>query len=133
MVIVRNTTVQNVANNTSVTLTANEEVYDSGGWFVPPSTSVSVPQAGIYTVFAWIKFPYSATGRRALDLLKNGILTQNYIVAPPDQGAGECDVSMTYTLGLSAGDTIGINAWQNSGVTMQVWFKELSVKQITPL
>lgn len=115
---------QSISNNTLTALTFNNELFDTDG-FHSTSTNTSrltVPsgKAGYYQIYGTTIFDTNATGKRYLNINKNGSLLFS---------GGELLASSTLyissivgiTANLAEGDYIEFIAYQNSGGALNIY------------
>lgn len=79
----------------------------------------SVDTAGLYHVFATAAFDANGTGRRILSVTVNGIQANRRKVNANATGATDY-LNISLLVMLSAGDTVEIEGWQNSGGALNV-------------
>lgn len=89
-------------------------------WVASQPTTVSIKTAGSYVVLAQGSLATNTTGSRYMQILLNGTDSTTNAVAMDNQaGANWGDGNMMRAAvllpGLSAGSTIYLNLWQNSG------------------
>jgi hypothetical protein len=87
--------------------------FDTAGMFNNTGDVLTIPYPGIWLVTIYAEFAASAAGRRLARIKLNGsgALTTN--VAAPSAGGG--NLTLTTTMLLTAGDTLGMSCLQNSG------------------
>ena len=115
---------QSIANSTStsVTFTQTDE-YDTDDMH---STSVNtsrltITTPGVYQVSCVIDWAFNATGRRFIELIKNGAgfapIVRNEVGV---SGGGYCTHSLTFPVSLALNDYVEISAFQSSGGALNI-------------
>lgn len=109
-----------LANNTTVTLTWDQEVLDSNA-FHSTSTNTSritIPagKAGKYLVTSKVQYSSNSSGRRIVQIIKNGANLWDFESADP--GSSELQLQGVAIIDLAVGDYVETTAWQNSGSSL---------------
>lgn len=102
-----------IPNNTNTTITFNQELKDTHGWFSSPSTTVTPNITGTYLITANV-LNLNSTNRGLVNITRNGI-----VIASHDSGAGMSvnDLSASVHENITSGQTIAVVIYQNSGST----------------
>lgn len=114
---------QLIANNSLTALTW-KQAYAINNSVVPfvtrggTSTVLTIPEAGIYQVTAQVRFAANATGVRQALFTGAGAVAAFDI--PANGGADPTIAPLSDLWSLSAGDTIGVSVYQNSGGNLNV-------------
>jgi hypothetical protein len=111
---------QSLANNTDTKIaldtassTATTNSYDPHSWFSDADDNIVIGQSGVYNIQGAVGFAANATSRRGMTLLVNGsVVASTQVAASP---ANETSLSISTNLYLDVGDTVQMNARQNSG------------------
>jgi hypothetical protein len=111
---------QSLANNTDTKIaldtassTATTNSYDPHSWFSDADDNIVIGQSGVYNIQGAVGFAANATSRRGMALLVNGsVVASTQVAASP---ANETSLSISTNLYLDVGDTVQMNARQNSG------------------
>ena len=82
--------------------------------------TINIRQNGIYEISVLVAFEANATGRRAVRILRNGVLVNGGVMFLASISGGETTVPISATLNLKAGDNIRIEAFQESGGNLGV-------------
>lgn len=128
-----------IPNTTDTTITWSAEISDLGGWYTS-GTDIVVPAgaipAGFTTIaaIAWVRGQFAAngTGYRTMRLSVNGTPT----IAPTFPGISGDTAVVAYSypiLGLEAGDVITVDAYQNSGGSLNVSNSRISLVRFAPM
>jgi hypothetical protein len=109
-----------LANNTTVTLTWNQEDFDTDG-FHSTSTNTSritIPagKAGKYLVTSKVQYTSNSSGRRIVQITKNGANAWDFESASP--GSTDLQLQGVAIIDLTVGDYVETTAWQNSGASL---------------
>ena len=109
-----------LANNTTVTLTWDQEDFDTDG-FHSTSTNTSritIPAglAGKYLVTSKVQYTSNSNGRRIVQITKNGSNAWDFESASP--GSTELQLQGVAIIDLAEGDYVETTAWQNSSVSL---------------
>lgn len=110
-----NSAIQSIPNAAATQLTLNTQQYGGTAWGTPPLTLITVPASfgGIWHVNAGMSFANSAVGIRELLLLVGGVL--NAESSEPAVSGAPTALSIAADVLIQAGQTIGLQAFQNSG------------------
>lgn len=109
-----NTVLQTVGTASFATMVHNTSVYDTDSIFSSNIYTVPTNGGGVYIVQGAVTWVANATGHRNLVIRVNGSTrVQNSLVAIPGAFSTRCNVFAD--MKLSAGDTVDIRIWQNSG------------------
>lgn len=135
---VTRSTNQTVANSTADTLQFETADYDTDNYFVPngsPDSVIVIPENGYYHCAANVFFDSNATGRRSVQIRRNGT---DIIASAQTEGApsGAAHGSSVSTIAYFAeGNTVNVNLFHNSGGNLDVIangeYPNLSVTRIT--
>jgi hypothetical protein len=105
-----NATTTNILWDTTVSSRGVTWSYNSG------TGELTIPLAGNYLIHTWATFDAGTTGRRFINILKNGTSISSINYAAPPNGAG--NIINSHSAILAANDTIAIGALQNNGSTL---------------
>lgn len=125
------TTTQSVGSSTTLALMtwgSTSDIQDDYGLFSDASDNITIGTTGQYRISGCVRFANDANGSRRMMIRKNGsnwVGTQHNTVANYDSTLG-----VDFIETLTAGDVITLYAVQNSGISLNVDFKALSVEQI---
>jgi hypothetical protein len=115
--MVRRATMQSIPNNTTTTVSWDQEVEDSPGWFDATAPGILVVKAaGFYQAYVNLQFASSVAGVRQAVLGMGGD-----IAAAPVFGVGEdanCRQQVFGSARLAAGGVVKLNIYQNSGAAL---------------
>ena len=122
------TTTQSIPDSASTAAQfATAETYDEGGWGLTASnTTITVPSTAFPTgyttivvrVIASVEWANNATGRRILDVYKNGVVQQPLqITAGSNISLGMINVS---EFEVVVGDTITTSLYQDTGGALNI-------------
>lgn len=119
---VRNANLQATANNTGYTVLFDTDVYDplNGHSTVSQTDRVTVPYTGIWLIEASVAWTSNATGRRLIDVRKNGNPLPNGVQSIQSHGSGDANVEVAFTARLVAGDYLTVLTLQNSGGALDI-------------
>jgi hypothetical protein len=111
-----------LSNNTTTTLTWNQEDFDTDG-FHSTSTNTSritIPagKAGKYLVTSKVQYASNSNGRRITQIIKNGSNLWDFESASP--GSTNLQLQGVAIIDLAEGDYVETTAWQNSGGSLGV-------------
>jgi hypothetical protein len=111
-----------LSNNTTTTLTWNQEDFDTDG-FHSTSTNTSritIPagKAGKYLVTSKVQYASNSGGRRITQIIKNGSNLWDFESASP--GSTNLQLQGVAIIDLLVGDYVETTAWQNSGGSLGV-------------
>lgn len=107
-------TAQSIANGSSTEyITFDTEDFDTDGMFAPSSTTITVVTSGLYIIAAYNLFVANANGIRSLLVERNGSTIYDDD-APGNASSGTTQTAFT-VMSLSAGDTMRLRMYQNSG------------------
>lgn len=124
---IERTTTQSIPDSTLTPLNLTAEIIDEGSWFPGSGTTVTVPAGAIpsgYTklmihIQVSLEWEGNTTGRRTLNIFKNGSL-----IGPNFQQAVGSSLSFAQinnrTYWFESGDTIQVQAYQDSGGSLDV-------------
>jgi hypothetical protein len=93
------------------------EDFDNASMFAPPSTLITVVDAGFYTCLGWIQFAAAAAGTRACQMTVNGTSVVDDARTSPNSTLG---MTVGITKLLAAGDQVQLVASQTSGGNLNV-------------
>jgi hypothetical protein len=109
-----------LANNTTVTLTWDTEVFDVGGYHSTSTNTsrITIPsgKAGKYLVSGLSRYSSNSGGRRIVQITKNGSNAWDFESASP--GSTDLGLQGIAIIDLTVGDYVEMTAWQNSGTTL---------------
>lgn len=109
-----------LANNTTVTLTWNQEDFDSDGYHSTSTNTsrITVPagKAGKYLVTSKVQYTSNTSGRRIVQITKNGANAWDFEQTP---GGADLQLQGVAIIDLAVGDYVETTAWQNSGTSLQ--------------
>ena len=110
----------NLANNTTVTLTWNQEVLDTDAFHSTSSNTsrITIPagKAGKYLVTSKVQYTSNSNGRRIVQITKNGANAWDFESASP--GSTDLQLQGVAIIDLAVADYVETTAWQNSGSTL---------------
>ena len=133
--VVRLAAAQSIPNFTNTLVTFDTEEFDNGAFFTAPSTTLTIPSAGVYHLQATASFTANATGIRIIEIHVNGTLRASQ--SQQNIGGGTPDSLSTGCHRLcAAGDTVTFRVFQNSGGPLDLqgaaWFPtRLSAIRVT--
>lgn len=109
-----------LANNTTVTLTWDQEVLDSDAYHSTATNTsrITIPagKAGKYLVTSKVQYTSNSSGRRIVKIKKNGSDLWDFESADP--GSSELQLQGVAIIDLIVGDYVETTAWQNSGSSL---------------
>lgn len=111
------------AQNT-VTSTSTDVTWDSGTqgpktvW--SSGSTVTIQQPGLYLICTIIAFDGNATGYRHVKIMVNGAMSNSKVIRSSAIAAYRTRISCGYVQYLNKGDTVKIQAVQNSGGNLNV-------------
>ena len=109
-----------LANNTTVTLTWDTEVFDVGGYHSTSTNTsrITIPsgKAGKYLVSGLTRYSSNSGGRRIVQITKNGANAWDFESCDP--GSTDLGLQGIAIIDLAVGDYVEMTAWQNSGTTL---------------
>ena len=119
----RNTTLQNITNNTETAVIFDTEMFDSGSyWATGNNTRFTVPSTGKYSISVNMLFNYNPAANVTAKIYKNGsFLYQNdrLSFSSPSNCNGAY-IGRTSLVDLTANDYVEIFVNQNSGGTQAI-------------
>lgn len=97
----------------NTTITFNQELKDTHGWFSSPSAAVTTNITGTYLITANV-LNLNSTNRGLVNITRNGT-----VIISHDSGIGTNmnDLSVSVHENISSGQTIAVVIYQNSGST----------------
>lgn len=111
-----------LANNTTVTLTWNQEDFDTDGFHSTSSNTsrITVPsgKAGKYLVTSKVAYGSNSSGRRITQIIKNGANLWDFESSSP--GTTNLQLQGVAIIDLAVGDYVETTAWQNSGGSLNI-------------
>lgn len=87
------------------------------GSFTVSSGTITVANAGVYNVSAYLNYPANATGQRYLEILINGS-AQAIATSVVNSASANTQITASVNVLLASGGTIKLQAYQNSGATL---------------
>ena len=118
-----NSAAQSINNTTWTTLTFDSENFDSATMHSTSSNTsrITVPIAGTYHIMAHIVFDVNGTGRRIVQVLKNGnTYSGNSSEVMVNTNGGYTIFDYNTKLDLAANDYIELQVWHSKGSAMNV-------------
>ena len=117
------TTAQTITTSTQTKISF--DAVDSDGWncwdLSPNPTRLTVPVTGRYLVTGNAAFEASASGHRALNILKNNTVELARSDFNPVSNSIDTHSSVTsHAVSLTKGDYVELRAWQNSGSSLDI-------------
>lgn len=112
-------TSQSINNNTATTVLFATKDYDTHSAYDTVTGLYTVPVPGKYRVSATIETPNAGSGVKEIDVIVSGASTKT-LVQLPAGAAGVQIITGSATVSANAGQTIGIQFFQNSGVGMGI-------------
>ena len=119
----RNTTLQNITNNTETACIFDTEMFDSGSyWATGNNTRFTVPSTGKYSISVNILFNYNPAANVTAKIYKNGsFLYQNDRLGfSSPSNCNAAYIGRTSLVDLAANDYVEIFVNQNSGGTQAI-------------
>lgn len=118
----RTTTAQPIPTGTWTPVNCTNSDFDRFGTFSGAST-YTVSLTGWYEVSGGLTFNGNTTGQRAICWAQNGnqLNASATATASGNSAIGDALVARTMPVQLNAGDTIGMQAYQNSGSSLTVY------------
>jgi hypothetical protein len=119
----RNTTLQNITNNTETACIFDTEIFDSGSyWATGNNTRFTVPSTGKYSISVNILFNYNPAANVTAKIYKNGsFLYQNDRLGfSSPSNCNAAYIGRTSLVDLAANDYVEIFVNQNSGGTQAI-------------
>lgn len=116
-VAVSDRTGNTIANNTNQAVVFDTVLDDTDGYYnvgTPDTVMVPVGLGGVYQISSYVEFLGSATGIRGASVAVNGNDVTNMINSNPG-AANRCGLPSSAAIRLTAGDTVQVLAYQNSG------------------
>ncbi len=110
---------ENVTDTTTWTVTFANEIYDTDGMFGAPSQIVTIQHDGLYDLRASVHWDANATGRRFLQVIKNGVTDLDNTDLEPSSVAPTDFQCIVPPVNLVAGDQLTLIVQQTSGITLQ--------------
>lgn len=115
-------------NQTITTSTQTKVIFDavdSDGWncwdVSPNPTRLTVPLTGRYIVTANVAFEASASGHRAISILKNNTVELARSDFNPVSNSIDTHSTVTcHAVSLTKGDYVELRVWQNSGSNLDI-------------
>ena len=119
---VRRTSSFSVPSSTNTVIPFSEALWDTGGFWTAGSPTVfTIPADGVYLVGVQVIYATNSNGMRVVDVLTNASnarLNRTQVCA---SSGGSTALNATAALDLSAGDTISLGLWQNSGSAVDAY------------
>ena len=116
----KKSTAQSIPTGTFTAITFTTEVYDTNGFHdnVSNTSLITIPagQAGYYYIAGYCQYDVNATGRRKMQVYKNGAtfdLFEGESFAVSSTNYGSLNISTVAS--LAVGDTLALNVWQTTG------------------
>lgn len=116
---------QSLSTGVATLVTFDTEVYDGDSMFVASSTSITIATPGVYQVSGWCVVSGSNTGLRVIELIQNGAIVLSHAATAPT--TADTRMSLSNMFLCSAGDTWGLQLFQNSGGSMSITGARLAV------
>lgn len=107
---------QNITSASTPLITFDTKTFDSGAQITVPGTSITVAEAGLYDVGAWIAWQSNSAGYRLIQVEVNGT-TVTQCSGAPANGNATSQVCSARVL-LAAGDAVATRVTQNSASTL---------------
>lgn len=123
--VARLASAQSIPDNANTLVTMDTEEFDNGAFFTAPSTTLTIPSAGVYNLQATGAFAANATGIRIVEIHVNGTIRAG--ASANSIGAGTPTALSAGCSRLCAqGDTVTMRVYQNSGAPLNLegagWF-----------
>jgi hypothetical protein len=107
-------------------LAFDTEVADVGNLWSPGlAGTITIAQTGYYLVEAHAQFAPHATGQRMLSVTRNGAFVNPNGIQDTNGAGWPVMVASVLILSLTAGDVLYLQAYQNSGTTLNVGDSEI--------
>ena len=100
-----------VPNTTNTTVNFSTELVDVGGWHSGTSANITPDIDGIYLITA------NAQGTDSTNRALINLFIAGSVVASTDDNAGGFDLSLAVHYPITAGQSVSLQCWQNSGST----------------
>jgi hypothetical protein len=113
--IVRRSSAQSINNTTFTDVSFNTEVVDNANMFTPTSTTITIRYDGYYLITVGSNWASSATGIRVHLPLLNGVVIDGIEWENPSSAAADTRFTTGNMISAVAGDTVGVQVWQNTG------------------
>jgi len=126
---------QSIATSNDENVSWDQENWDVGGWYTS-GTTITVPSGAIPSGFTTIgilaiclgRFESNATGKRRIELLKNGSSYETLKLVALDDDATTMSFSAVTT--AASGDNFKMNVWQNSGGSLNITLARLTIVRL---
>jgi len=122
---------QSIPNNSSTAISFDGEEFDNSSMITPTSSTITIQEDGLYLITAEVAIAANATGIRGIEVIINGGTTTGAQYAPTIGTVRTHPASYSNAFLLTAGDTVSINAYQNSGGALNAVSARASVTRIT--
>ncbi len=129
---------QSIADDNDENISFDTENFDIGSWWSSgaivdvPAGAVPAPFTSIAVlVICLARFVVDSTGKRRIELLKNGASYERLKLVSLDDDATTMSFSAITT--VVAGDNLKMNVWQNSGGALDVDLARLTVVRLAPV
>lgn len=117
---IRKTANQSIADNTTAALLFQEDSYTLPGGFANQANErLVIPTTGWYEVEAQVIFDAGAVGRRAVNLLLNGVGVRSIRIVY-STAANNAICQARWILNLTAGNFLTLEAYHNQGAALNV-------------
>jgi hypothetical protein len=119
----RNTTLQNITNNTETAVIFDTEMFDSGSyWATGNNTRFTVPSTGKYSISVNVLFHYSPNANVTIKIYKNGSFAyqNDRLSFSSPSNCNAAYIGRTSLISLAANDYVEIFVNQNSGGTQAI-------------
>lgn len=124
-VVARRVANQSIPDNVSTFITFDTQEFDNCSGYAAPSTTITIPSLGVYSIVATGSFAINATGVRFLDIIVNGNRESGSYHFTAGSGTPAA-LSASLLKRCTAGDTIQVSVYQNSGGALNLfgsgWF-----------
>lgn len=114
---------QSIPNNATTLISWDTKDFDTSGFLVGgtlPATTLTVPFTGLYLATASILWTPTASLLN-MTFVKNGTVNFGTSCCPTNAGGStDTGISLSYLFSATAGDTIGVGAFQASGAAVNV-------------
>jgi hypothetical protein len=128
--LARASSVRNVGTAADTILTFGTAAVLNGGFGFTANAFV-IPETGVYRVCAYGLFAANATGRRELAFYIDGVRTDEGLGrVVPGSSASDAPVLAEWEFSFNALQTVSVYAYQNSGSTLGVTQRFLSVERV---
>jgi hypothetical protein len=112
-------------------MTFATEEYDNANWFNSgvSTTNFTVPSTGFYMISASLVYDSGAVSGRAIIIKSNGVFLYSKTVQGVPYDVAQ--LTSTNLINLTAGNVITVVGRQNSGVTLNVTDKRISINKVS--